>query len=91
MKIAEAYNKHMKYFKMDTCWNKAHFFAQAKIEVGDSFNIKTESFNYSARRMKGRDNVNGKHWIQGNTRTRQGGYFTDGESKESPYFSAKSG
>ena len=36
MKIAEAYNKHMKYFKMDTCWNKAHFFAQAKIEVGDS-------------------------------------------------------
>ena len=70
---------------MDTCWNKAHFFAQAKIEVGDSFNIKTESFNYSARRMKGRDNVNGKHWIQGNTRTRQGGYFTDGESKESPY------
>ena len=85
IKIAEAYNKHMKYFKMDTCWNKAHFFAQAKIEVGDSFNIKTESFNYSARRMKGRDNVNGKHWVQGNTRTRQGGYFTDGESKESPY------
>ena len=85
MKIAEAYNKHMRYFKMDTCWNKAHFFAQAKIEVGDSFNIKTESFNYSVRRMKGRDNVNGKHWIQGNTRTRQGGYFTDGESKESPY------
>ena len=55
----------MRYFKMDTCWNKAHFFAQAKIEVGDSFNIKTESFNYSARRMKGRDNVNGKHWVQG--------------------------
>jgi len=85
MKIAEAYNKHMKYFKMDTCWNKAHFFAQAKIEVGDSFNIKTESFNYSARRMKGRDNVNGKHWVQGNTQTRQGGYFTDGETKKSPY------
>ena len=85
IKIAEAYNKHMKYFKMDTCWNKAHFFAQAKIEVGESFNIKTESFNYSARRMKGRDNVNGKHWVQGNTRTRQGGYFTDGESKKSPY------
>lgn len=75
----------MRYFKMDTCWNKAHFFAQAKIEVGDSFNIKTESFNYSARRMKGRDNVNGKHWVQGNTQTRQGGYFTDGESKASPY------
>ena len=85
IRIAEAYNKHMKYFKMDTCWNKAHFFAQAKIEVGESFNIKTESFNYSARRMKGRDNVNGKHWVQGNTRTRQGGYFTDGESKKSPY------
>ena len=75
----------MRYFKMDTCWNKAHFFAQAKIEVGDSFNIKTESFNYSARRMKGRDNVNGKHWVQGNTQTRQGGYFTDGKSKKSPY------
>ena len=85
IKIAEAYNKHMKYFKMDTCWNKAHFFAQAKIEVGDTFNIKTESFNYSARRMKGRDNVNGKHWVQGNTRTRQGGYFTDGKSEKSPY------
>lgn len=50
--IADAYNKHMKYFNMNTCWNKAHFFAQAKIEVGDSFTIKQENLNYSVQALK---------------------------------------
>jgi uncharacterized protein (TIGR02594 family) len=42
----EAFNKYKKEFRMDTCWNKAHFFAQARIETGASLNINSESFNY---------------------------------------------
>ena len=84
--IADAYNKHMKYFNMNTCWNKAHFFAQAKIEVGESFSIHSESFNYSARRLKQGDYIRGKTWVKGNTVTREGGYYKDGNFK-SPLFS----
>ena len=42
----DAYNTYMEKFRMNTCWNKAHFLAQARIEAGKSLNIKSESFNY---------------------------------------------
>ena len=44
---ADTYNKYMKLMGMNTCWNKAHFFAQASIEVGENFTIQSpEGFNY---------------------------------------------
>ena len=47
--IVDTYNTHMKALKMNTCWNKAHFFAQAVVESGLSFTLnKGESLNYSA-------------------------------------------
>ncbi|MDO7743214.1 MAG: hypothetical protein MUP99_05550, partial [Pedobacter sp.] len=44
---ADTYNKYMKLMGMNTCWNKAHFFAQASVEVGEIFTIRSpENFNY---------------------------------------------
>lgn len=45
--VAETYSKYMKELGMNTCWNKAHFFAQAKVESGDALSLKEgEGFNY---------------------------------------------
>lgn len=45
--IANAYTDYMTLFDMNTCWNKAHFFAQAVIESGRKINVKKgESFAY---------------------------------------------
>ena len=38
--VADTYTKYMKELQMDTCWNKAHFFAQAAIETGSKLHIK---------------------------------------------------
>ena len=38
--VADTYTKYMKEIQMDTCWNKAHFFAQAMIEGGSKLHIK---------------------------------------------------
>ncbi len=47
--VADTYTKYMKELQMDTCWNKAHFFAQAMIEGGSKLHIKKgESMDYSA-------------------------------------------
>lgn len=52
--VADTYNKYMKELNMNTCWNKAHFFAQAMVEGGKSLNLKEgESFNYSAEALPG--------------------------------------
>lgn len=49
---AETYTKYMKDLGMNTCWNKAHFFAQAMVEGGKSLNLKEgENFNYSAEAL----------------------------------------
>ncbi|EKT3967233.1 hypothetical protein NTJ12_002318 [Flavobacterium psychrophilum] len=46
-KVAETYTKYMKELGMNTCWNKAHLFAQARVESGLSLNLKSgEDFNY---------------------------------------------
>ncbi|MBI1648240.1 CHAP domain-containing protein, partial [Capnocytophaga sp. 051621] len=39
--VADTYTKYMKELQMDTCWNKAHFFAQAAIETGFKLHIKS--------------------------------------------------
>ena len=45
--VADTYTKYMKELQMDTCWNKAHFFAQAAIETGFKLHIKSgEGFDY---------------------------------------------
>ena len=45
--VADTYTKYMKELQMDTCWNKAHFFAQVAIETGFKLDIKSgEDFNY---------------------------------------------
>jgi len=45
--VAYTYTKYMKELQMDTCWNKAHFFAQAAIETGFKLDIKSgEGFDY---------------------------------------------
>lgn len=48
-KAADTYTKYMKEFGMDTCWNKAHFFAQAIVESGSELVLhEGESMNYLA-------------------------------------------
>jgi predicted chitinase len=45
--VASIYNKYMKELNMDTCWNKAHFFAQASVESGTKLHMKDgENFNW---------------------------------------------
>lgn len=45
--VADTYNTYMKELGMDTCWNKAHFFAQARVETGLNLKLKNgESFNW---------------------------------------------
>ena len=45
--VARIYTQYMKELRMDTCWIKAHFFAQAHKETGGRLDIKEgESFNY---------------------------------------------
>lgn len=45
--VAATYNRFMESTGMNTCWNKAHFFAQVAIECGGRLNIKEgESFNW---------------------------------------------
>ena len=47
--VADTYTKYMKELQMDTCWNKAHFFAQAAIETGSKLHIKKgENMDYTS-------------------------------------------
>lgn len=45
--VADTYNRFMERTGMNTCWNKAHFFAQVAIESGEYLRVKDgESFNW---------------------------------------------
>ena len=45
--VARIYTKYMLKLGMDTCWIKAHFFAQVYVETGGKLDIKDgEGFNY---------------------------------------------
>ncbi len=50
--ICETYCKYMKKLQMDTCWIKAHFFAQICVESGDKLYPKPENLNYSRDRLE---------------------------------------
>ena len=83
-KAADAYTKYMKDLGMNTCWNKAHFFAQASIEVGKSFTLKNgESLNYSTKRLI--DGDYSTDFVKGNLATKTGGHFTKGKFHKRPY------
>lgn len=45
--ICKTYCQYMEKLKMDTCWIKAHFFAQISVESGDGLNPRPENLNYS--------------------------------------------
>ncbi|WP_445722808.1 peptidoglycan DD-metalloendopeptidase family protein [Flavobacterium sp.] len=46
-KVADTYSKYMQELGMNTCWNKAHFFAQAYVESGLKLHVSNgENFNY---------------------------------------------
>jgi len=46
-KVADTYSKYMSNLGMNTCWNKAHLFAQARVESGLGLDLKKgEGFNY---------------------------------------------
>ena len=68
--VAQAYTEHMKALSMDTCWVKAHFFAQATIETEYTLNIseimsyKRERFEYifPSKIFKGKWTKDGK-WV----------------------------
>ncbi|PQL93151.1 LysM peptidoglycan-binding domain-containing protein [Apibacter adventoris] len=50
--VADTYNKYMKELGMNTCWNKAHFFAQAMVEGGKSLNLKKgENMDYAVENL----------------------------------------
>ena len=49
--VAQTYTENMKTLSMDTCWVKAHFFAQATIETGYTLNI-SENMNYKRERFE---------------------------------------
>ncbi|MDQ0783387.1 hypothetical protein [Chryseobacterium sp. W4I1] len=52
--VAAAYTKYMKEIGMNTCWNKAHLFAQARVESGTSLHIKDgENFNWYWEKIPG--------------------------------------
>lgn len=83
--VMNAYNKYMAKFEMNTCWNKAHFFAQTRIEAGTSLNIKDEIINYSVKRLIEGDRYNGTKWVKGDINKKIGGYYLDGEFKKRPF------
>ncbi|ELY2018378.1 hypothetical protein SL053_002299, partial [Flavobacterium psychrophilum] len=52
-KVAATYSKYMKELNMNTCWNKAHFFAQVVVESGLKLNVKEgENFNWYKEALK---------------------------------------
>ncbi|MBE8723876.1 peptidoglycan DD-metalloendopeptidase family protein [Flavobacterium hungaricum] len=64
-KAADSYSKYMKDIGMNTCWNKAHFFAQAVVESGLKLKVKDgENFNWYyeklPRKFSAFDSVEGR-------------------------------
>lgn len=85
--VAETYTKYMKDLQMNTCWNKAHFFAQAMVEGGKSLKLKKgESMNYSADDLfKGRwDPKNNKYIIIFNYYYKNNEAYIDGRTDKHP-------
>lgn len=48
--VAKIYTTYMQKMKMDTCWNKAHFFTQTKVETGGSLQFREgEDLSYTTK------------------------------------------
>ena len=76
--VADAYTKYMNEFKMNTCWNKAHFFAQTFVETGEILNVKEENLNYTAKVLaNGKENLAGSVWIKGDVEGKESGHYID--------------
>ncbi|MGG5578148.1 PAAR-like protein [Myroides sp. C15-4] len=83
--IAKAYTDYMAVFEMNTCWNKAHFFAQVFAESGSPLKIRKENLDYSALLLEtGNERKKGNTWVKGNTVNKIGGYYTDGNYRSQP-------
>lgn len=83
-KAAAAYSKYMKELGMNTCWNKAHFFAQASVEVGMTFTLKNgENLNYSTKRLI--DGDYSADFVKGDLATKKAGHFTTGKFHKRPF------
>lgn len=50
--VAQTYTKYMRRMHMDTCWVKAHFFAQISVESGTDLVPKAEAGLYSRDRLE---------------------------------------
>lgn len=50
--ICETYTLYAERFYMDTCWMKAHFFAQASVESGELLRGAAENMSYSRDRFE---------------------------------------
>lgn len=50
--ICETYTQYMDQFYMNTCWMKAHYFAQISVESGENLKCKAENVNYSRARLE---------------------------------------
>lgn len=79
----KSYNNYMEKFHMNTCWNKAHFFAQTFVESGTALNYKNESFNYTTRRLIKGDYTSG--FVKGNLEKKIPGYNTTGKFNKRPF------
>lgn len=88
-KVLAAFNEGMKYFEINTCLRKAHFFAQALKEVGTSFTIKVpENLNYRTDGLiNGYWYAKGNDWIKGDAGKGIGGYYAKGTKKATINFS----
>jgi predicted chitinase len=70
--VADTYNRYMELTGMNSCWNKAHFFAQVAVESGMSLHLKQgESFNWYWEEL-------GKHFppfrtVEGKNKAREWG------------------
>ncbi|WP_410881458.1 glycoside hydrolase family 19 protein, partial [Myroides sp. DW712] len=83
--IAKAYTDYMAVFEMNTCWNKAHFFAQVFAESGSPLKIRKENLDYSALLLEtGNERRKGKTWVKGDSVNKVGGYYTDGNYRSQP-------
>ncbi|WP_196892270.1 LysM peptidoglycan-binding domain-containing protein [Aureivirga marina] len=83
--IVSAFNENYIDFGMNSCLNKAHFFAQVMVEVGTTLKIKNESLNYSSTRLKGFEYRDGT-WVKGDVEKKLTGKYTGGGKKyKSPF------
>lgn len=55
--ICETYCKYMRQLHMDTCWIKAHFFAQIFVESGKDIEAQTENLSKYERDTPGNKNT----------------------------------